>query len=141
MEWIKKNLSLLILWGFILISLIIGVIYFCYTTNPKLGNILGGAFVGLLIATIQYLIIIDERIKLDKIKALKVKNVLFHRAEQGYYRGLIMEAKLEINVMGVTAIRLLQDFANSNSISTENKVIFEALNRNVNIRIILPTKD
>ena len=141
MNWIKKNLSLVILIALTIATLIIGYLYFCNSYDPKMGNILGGAFVGLLIAIIQFLITIDERSKLDKIKALKVKNVLFHRADEGYYRALIKESKIQLHIMGVTAIRLLQDFADSDSVSSDSKVILDALNRNVNIKILLPLKE
>jgi hypothetical protein len=141
MNAIKNNLSLILLIIFITLTVITGYTYFYNDYNAKIGNVLGGAFIGLLIATIQFVITIDERRKLDKIKGLKVKNVLFNRAEEGYYRALIKASKINISIMGVTAIRFLQDFASANSTSSEKRVILEALNREVQIKILLPDKN
>jgi len=141
MNWIKRNLSLLLLIFFLISTLVTGCFYLCVSTNDKVGNILGGVCTGLLIATIEFLITLDERIKLDKIKSLKVKKVLFHRAEESYYRELIKDAKENIDIMGVTAFRFLNDFASADSSSSDNKVLIDALNRNVHVKILLPDVD
>jgi hypothetical protein len=142
MNWIKRNLSKLILVGFVIATSLCGYYYLASdSSNQKLGNILGGLFTGLLIAIISFLINIDERSKLDRIKALKVINVLFHRADEDYYRKLIKGAKIQICIMGVTAFRLLNDFANTESLDTGKRVLLEALNRNVSVKILLPTKE
>jgi|GEM_PF-1416766 hypothetical protein len=109
--------------------------------HNKLGNIFGGLFTGLLIAFIQHLILIDEKRRLDKIKALAVKNVLFNRDDKDYYRNIIFLSKNEIKIMGVTAYRLLNDFANTDSSSANDKVLISALSRNVKIKILLPNKE
>lgn len=141
MNWIKRNLSLIILLAFVVATIVTGYIYYLSDDkSQKLGNFLGGCFTGLLIATIEYLITLDERSKLDKIKALKIKEVLFNRAEESYYRNLIRGAKINIHIMGVTAVRFLQDFAQADSNSSDKKVLFDALNRNVEVRILLPEK-
>lgn len=138
---ISKNLSLIVLVCLGLATTIVAFLYFKSNASTKLGNLLGGLSTGFLIALIQHLIQLDEKRRWDKLKALAVKNVLFNRGDKDYYRDLIKSAKNEISIMGVTASRLLKDFASLNSTSESDKVLIDALMRNVKLRLLLPNKE
>lgn len=138
-NWVIRNLSLIILIAILAVTVYVGFQYFA-NVSEKLGVVLGGLFTGLIIAFIQHLISIDEKRKLDLIKALRVKRVLFNRADKEYYRNLIFSAKNRIKVMGVTAIRLLEDFADADSTSMGDKVLIRCLHNSVKVQILLPAK-
>jgi hypothetical protein len=85
--------------------------------------------------------IIDERKKLDLIKALKVKKVLLNRSDRDYYTTLIEKSQTHINIMGVTASRFLKDFADTKNTAASGKVLLTALNRNVSVKILIPSRE
>jgi hypothetical protein len=75
----------------------------------------------------------------EKLKSLMIKEVLITRDNSRFYHDLIIPVKKTIDIMGVTASRLMDDFANLNeSAPTANKIIIEALSRGVKVRLLLP---
>ncbi len=75
--------------------------------------------------------------EMSRLRALKIKDVLVSRDDEKYYGSLIANAEKEICVLGVTATRLLSDFADQGSPKLEKKSLISALQRGVKLRILI----
>lgn len=135
---IRVHLSRLLL-AVLTISICICV-YFYYVGDEKskVTLLLGGLGASLIVALIQFLLSWNEHLEIEQIKKIGVKRVLPHRDDEEFYRGLIKEGKNRIWVMGVTALRFMQDFGDDQRGRPEKRVLIDALQRNVAIRILVP---
>ena len=132
-------------------QIIIGVLFivlcillYMYFTNEnasKFGILAGGAAASLFVALIQYLFSFDEYRVISSIRVLDIKQILPTRDEEAFYRNLIERSKNLIRVMGVTASRMMEDFADESSGRSEKKVLLSALSRGVRVQILLPQKN
>ncbi len=145
MKIFSKNVRITatLLIGLLLIGLIIVTgIWFYYIDNPKIGSILGSLFAGLIVAVIQFVIAWQDYKQTEKLKELELIKVLYNRDSRTFYEDYIRQSKRKINMMGMTASRFFNDFADDSPNATSNaKVLLDALKRNVEVRILLPDSD
>ena len=125
----------------IILSLLIAVIvFFIYLyfkeVDPKIYALYGGLIAGLIVAVIQLLIKWSEHSEIEKIKKLKIKKILPHRDDEKLYGDIIKQSEKKIWVLGNTAIRFLQDFADENR--KDKRALLDALARNVKVKLLLP---
>jgi hypothetical protein len=127
----------------ILLLAVIGVgIWFWLSENEKISAILGSLFAGLIVAIIQFIIAWQDYKQTEKLKELKLIKILYDRDDRTFYENYIKSSKREINMMGITASRFFNDFADDIPNATSNaKVLIEALRRNVKVRILLPDSE
>lgn len=98
---------------------------------------LTGLIPGLVVALGQYMLQWFEFREMSRLRRLKIKDVLISRDDEKYYGGLIDNAEKEICVLGVTATRLLSDFADQGSPKPEKQSLISALKRGVKLRILI----
>jgi hypothetical protein len=126
----------------LILATIIVWIWYGKTNDAKLSTILGSLFAGLIVAIIQFVIAWQDYRQVEKLKELELIKVLYNRDSRTFYEDYIKQAKREINMMGVTASRFFNDFADDSPNATSNaKVLLEALKRKVKVRILLPSND
>lgn len=126
------------------VSVAIGILswfYFYPCLSEKANALVGGLLAGLIVALLQFLLNWLEYTKIDKFTKLSIKEVKLDRADRKFYENLIRKSKSEISIMGVTANRFMEHFADLNSIHQQNKIIAEALNRGVKLKILVPKDD
>jgi hypothetical protein len=132
----KIGMAVFMLIVLIVLTAILSIFYFS-SSGTKLNALLGGVVAGLVIAIIQFIFSWEEHRSLKKFKDLKIKRVLLHRDDREFYQKRIETSKKRIDVMGVTASRFMDDFARDTDRS-ETKVLLNALNRKVKVRILVP---
>ena len=73
---------------------------------------------------------------------IKLKEVLYNRAKRSQYEEFIKNTNRELDLMGVTAVRFFNDFADTSIGAPENAtVLLQALERGVHVRVLLPTDE
>ena len=103
------------------------------------GAIFGSLIAGLLVAIIQFLISWQEYKETEKLKELKLVEVLYNRRTKEQYCEYIKSTTRKLDVMGSTAVRLFRDFADTTKGAPENsRVLLLAMDRGVKVRILLP---
>ena len=117
---------------------IIGYLYFKDDTIAKLGAFYGSLVSGLILVLIQFLFAREQHILIEKIRKLGIKNIRPDRDDRNFYESLISNAKSQIDILGVTSSRFLNHFADLDSKREESKVLIRAVERNVNVRILIP---
>lgn len=138
---ISIRLSKIILVVLLIATITIGYFYYTGGPNTKLTALLGGLVTGLIVAIIQFLFSWNEHQSIEKIKALGIKDILLHREDRSFYENLIKTSKSRIDVMGVTASRFMDHFADEQSGRAETRVLLDALARKVKIRILVPKSE
>lgn len=142
MNIFKRNITISFIWIviiFIVISCIFLIILYYNTDNQKTLNIIGGLISGLVVAIIQLVIEYKDYMQTEKLDKLKLIKIMYDRDDRSFYENYISSAKHKIDMMGVTGIRFLKDFGDTDSHATSNaKVLLNALDRDVHVRILLP---
>lgn len=116
--------------------------WFIDDLDDRWGAFLGSLAAGLIVAIIQFLIAWQDYVQTNKLKELKLIEVLYNRASRNKYADYIKNCNRNLDVMGVTAVRFFNDFADTSSGAPENAtVLLKALARNVKVRILLPSDD
>lgn len=137
---LKMTLSMIIL--IVLVVLLIGAIvtYFVIDNPSSIwGALFGSLTAGLIVAIIQYLIAWQDYKQTEKLKELRLIEVLYNRANRSQYEKFIMHANRNLDVMGVTAVRFFNDFADTSVGAPENAtVLLKAMDRGVCVRILIP---
>lgn len=110
--------------------------YFFKIEDPKISALFGGLATGLIVAVIQLFLMWSDYAENEKIKQLKIKKILTHRDDELLYRNIIMQSNEQIWVLGNTALRFLQDFADKKR--EDKKALLDAFSRNVKVRLLLP---
>jgi hypothetical protein len=95
---------------------------------------------GIAIPLLQRLFSLDEAKRIEGFIKLGLLRVLEHRDSEEQYRDRIRSTKKKLYIMGHTAKRLIEDFADQNG-RTEKKVLLEALSRDVKVRILVAKKE
>ena len=120
-----------------------GILYW-RENNPgsNWGAIFGSLIAGLFVAIIQFLISWQEYQETEKLKELKLVEVLYNRRTKEQYCEFINGATRNLDVMGSTAVRLFRDFADTTRGAPENsRVLLLAMDRGVKVRILLPSEN
>lgn len=141
---VKMTMSMVIL---VVLVLLLVVTFFVYyktddhsSPNSLWGPLFGSLAAGLIVAIIQYLIAWQDYKQTEKLKALKLKEVLYYRNTKSKYEEFIKGTNRTLDVMGVTAVRFFRDFADTTQGAPDSsKVLLHALERGVNLRILLPS--
>jgi len=145
MNIFKKNIKItatLIIFICLFFATIAVSIWYWNTENIKLSAILGSLFAGLIVAIIQFFIAWQDYEQTEKLKELELIKVLYDRADRIFYEEYIKQSKHKLSMMGVTASRFFNDFADDSPNATSNaKVLLDALMRNVKVRVLLPSSD
>lgn len=135
---VRIRATLIIFICLILLTIFIGI-WLLNSNNTKAWAILGSLFAGIIVAIIQFIISWQDYKQTEKLKELELIEVLYNRDSRTFYEEYIKKSKREINMMGVTANRFFNDFADDSPNATSNaKVLLDALQRNVKVRILLP---
>lgn len=144
MEILNKSykLSASIVIAFLLFALLAMALYVYWCVdNPggKWGGLAGGLAAGMVVAIIQFFIAWQDFRQTEKIKELKLIEILYNRTSRQKYAELIKSCNRELDVMGVTAVRFFNDFADTTTGAPDDaKVLLHALDRGVNVRVLLP---
>lgn len=126
----------------LIIATVVVWIWYGETNDTKISAILGSLFAGLIVAIIQFVIAWQDYNQVEKLKELELIEVLYNRDNRTFYEEYIKRSKRKINMMGVTASRFFNDFADDSPNATSNaKVLLDALKRNVKVRILLPNSN
>ena len=141
-ERIPIGLRWVILLVFVLLILVCALIFL--STRPvKQSNeehiflIMAGLIPGLAVALGQYCLQWFEFKDRDRLRDLQIINVLPARDDAAYYAKLILNAKEKIDFMGNTCSRFLQDFADVQATNSAKRILVDALNRGVAVRILV----
>lgn len=113
---------------------------FFRTKDPQYSSLISGLATGFALATIQFFFSWYEYAKIDKFQKMKIKDIRPNRDNRDLYQSLIEKSQREILILGVTATRLINDFADAGSNQAQNKVLLTALSRGVEVKILLPNK-
>jgi len=133
-------------YSFIIFTFLISIIILLtiiFTTDflsgEKWTSIIPGLLTGFVVALFQAILSLQEIKRIDEYNNLRIKKILPHRKDPGYYGYLISKSKSEIKVLGVTAQRFLEDFANDNPKATESeKVLLQALQQpKIKVKILI----
>ena len=139
----KMSMSIVVFSILVILLIIVGFLYWV-ENNPSsnLGAILGSLIAGILVAIIQFLILCQDFKETEKLKELKLVEVLYNRRTKEQYCEYIKNATRSLDVMGSTAVRLFRDFADTTKGAPENsRVLLFALDKGVKVRILLPSEE
>ena len=137
---VKMTLSKIIL-IVLLVLLICAIVTYFIIDNPGSiwGALIGSLVAGLIVAIIQYLIAWQDYKQTEKLTELRLIEVLYNRATRSQYEEFIKNANRDLDVMGVTAVRFFNDFADTSVGAPENAtVLLKAMERGVRVRVLLP---
>jgi len=147
MDFFRKTAT--IRYSFVIFTFLIGLILLLtivfttdYLSGEKWSAIVPGLLTGFVVALFQALLSLQEIKKIDEYKSLKIEKILSHRKDATYYGSIISKSKKQIKVLGITAQRFLDDFANDSSNAPEQeKVLLKALDRGVKVKILVTHED
>jgi len=117
-------------------------------------TVAGGIFTGMLVAVAQYFVSLAEYKEIDKayqelrekekeikeFKRMGVKKVLSGRDDPEVYGSIIENSQDRIWVMGNTASRLLDDFANENGSTSYKDALLKFLEKGGEVKILIAEK-
>jgi hypothetical protein len=139
MRKINIYLSKIIIFFTMLAICILLLIYLKSKASSPFTPLLGGLITGLIVALLQLLLMWTEHNEMERLKKLSIKTVLAYRDEEELYKKVIEKSKKEIRVLGNTASRFMNDFADETRI--DKRALIDALNRNVHVKFLLPDQN
>lgn len=142
MEFFKKVLNIYlyrIIFWFVAIVILLCLCWYFWESNIKLATLLGGLTTGLFVGWLQLFLMATEHREMERIKKLGIKEILSHRDDEIFYRKVIEKSKEEIRVLGNTASRFMDDFADGTR--ADKRALIDALNRRVHVKFLLPKPD
>lgn len=147
MSLYRKKLSISMPWAIVVVAILLLVAFGAITILKTDKSILAkegplwvfasGVVSGLVVTLAQFCLSWADAKAIDRFRRMGVENVLTTRDEEAYYGKLIQTASSQVDVLGSTATRLMQDFADSNSPKTEKRALIEALKKGVPVRILV----
>ncbi len=131
---------------YIILALLIGSIVYSLheyfsTDDNKWLQLIGGLATGLILAFLHFLFDWKRFKDIENIQKLGVRRILSFRDDENFYREFILKAKSHIYVMGVTALRFMQDFADDSRDRPEKRVLLTCLDKGVVVKILVPKKE
>ena len=140
---VRLSLSMVILVILCILFITAIIVYFQIDKpDSKWGTLFGSLAAGMIVAIIQYAISWQDYRQTEKLKKLQLLEVLFNRDSRDKYEEYIRNANRKLDVMGVTAVRFFNDFADMSNGALENaQVLLRALNRGVYVRVLLVSKE
>lgn len=137
---IKLNVLIIIVLVILVIICVCWKWYTMNTTSP-IGAILSSIIAGLIVALIQLGLSWWDYQMMQKIEKLRLIEILYDRDNRTYYADLIDKSRREIRVMGTTARRFFEHFADmTTGARPEAQVLISALNRGVKVKLLLPSE-
>lgn len=147
MSLYSRKLSISMPWAIVIVAilllLVFGAISVLMTDKSILAKegplwvFASGVVSGLVVTLAQFCLSWADAKAIDRFRQMGVENVLTTRDEEAYYGKLIKTARSQVDVLGSTATRLMQDFADPNSPKVEKRALIEALERGVLVRILV----
>lgn len=138
---IKIRISLIVLIALIISSILVFT-WYQKVNDTKVLTILGSLFAGMIVAIIQFLIAWQDYLSIEKLKDLQINKVLLDRDNRDFYENYVKSAKKNLDVMGVTGSRFMEDFANNDEDALANsKVLLQVMANGVKVRILMPNKE
>lgn len=103
-------------------------------------SILSGLLVGTVFSLIQFLIDFDKHLVTNRLRKLELKEVLTNRSDTTYYNKLLVNARCEVNVMGSSCSRFIEDFMD---IDSDSHVLLNAMKNNtrLKVKLLIPTEN
>jgi hypothetical protein len=143
MEIFKKNIKIgltHIIFTILIISLILLLFLFFTGNEPqdKYLQLIGGLSAGFIVFLVQFLLDWKGFREIEKYKALGIKRILSYRDDEAFYRNFIKSGNRRIWVMGVTALRFMQDFADESRKRPEKRVLIDSLEKGIEVKILMP---
>lgn len=122
------------------LALIVSLIAVFNADDDNFRNIFISISAGLIIALIQFGLSWYEYITIDKYRRMGIKNIYDNKYKEEMYGEKIKNAKQKIYLMGNTAGKFLEDFANLSSRTSTKQVLIEKLEKGVEVRILVGAK-
>lgn len=124
--------------------LILSIYIYCKADNQEgeMTGLAGNLIAGLIIAIIQFGLGWFEYVQTKELKKLKLLEILYTRSERPKYEKFIKSAKRNLDVMGVTASRFFNDFADMDPAAPdEAKVLLHAMDKGLKVRLLIPSDE
>jgi hypothetical protein len=147
MSLYNKKLSISMPWAIVTVTILLvvafGAISILMTDKGTLAKegplwVFASAVVaGLVVTLAQFCLSWADAKAIDRFRRMGVQNVLTTRDEEAYYGSLIKTARSQVDVLGSTATRLMQDFADSQSPKAEKRTLIKALESGVPVRVLV----
>lgn len=148
MKWLKESTPvrhsfIIFTLLFFLIALLTILYWFEVApfSDQKWLAIISGLLTGFVVALFQTILSLRELQKLDKYKAMKIKDVLPRKDNIDDYGKFLSTAMKKIWMQGVTADTFLEDFADERSSRKDGRVLLEALGKGVEVKILVASPD
>lgn len=123
----------------LLITYILIIWFFKDDFSDKAMSLLASLIVGFFTLAVSILINYSQLMSIDLFRSLRIKNILKTRSNRKYYHDIIDSAQNELWILGVTANRLLEHFANFESPDEieGNKVLLNKIEKGMSVRLLL----
>lgn len=137
---VSTRLSYMVVFLLIAALMVMSYRYYEGDLNNHTIVLYGGLIASLVAVLIQFLMGWNEHREIEILKTLGIRNILTNRKGVDHYRQLLKSATHQIDVLGVTANRFLNDFADP---ASEDKVLLDNLRQNqeLRVRLLLPEKE
>lgn len=96
-----------------------------------------GVVSGLIVTLAQFCLTWADAVAIDRFRRMGVENILTTRDDATYYGPLIKRARSQLDVLGSSATRLMEDFADINSPKDEKRALIDALKNQIPVRILV----
>lgn len=136
MPWAILTVALLLLVAFGAISILMTEKHLFANEGP-LWVFASGVVSGLVVTLAQFCLSWADARAIDRFRRMGVENVLTTRDEEAYFGQLIQKARSQVDVLGATATRLMEDFADDKSPNIEKRALIEKLKKGVSVRILV----
>jgi len=138
----RIGLIYIIIFLTLLLILLVGYLFLLAPeSSPKLTAVLGGLLTGFIVGLCQLFLSWYEYRSIEKFKKMKVLDIRSDRDDRSFYQNLIHNAKTHIDIMGVTATRFLEHFADIDSYREDSKTLLTVMSNGVTVRILLPREN
>lgn len=147
MSLYNKKLSISMPWAIVIVAILLlvafGAISILMTNKSVLEKegplwvFASGVVSGLVVTLAQFCLSWADAKAIDRFRRMGVEDVLTTRDEEAYYGKLIQTARSQVDVLGLTATRLMEDFADDSSPKPEKRTLIKALKKGVAVRILV----
>lgn len=135
------SLAQIVLFCFLVILAVSLYMYLDGGIDGKYAALFGGLSAGIIVAIVQFIFEWREHVAVDRVYGLGILRILPSRDDKKFYGEWIDKARESIDLMGVSASRFLDDFADMSSGRDDTRLLINALERGVKVRILLPERD
>lgn len=142
-EWICSiKVVSFIIFAYVILTFSTGVVYYLTETGSKWGAVVGSLFAGLVVAIIQLIVSYQDYTRNEAFRKLRLLEIFDTRNERDVYGKYLSTASREVRIMGDTASRFFNDFANTAPEAPKSdRIVLELLRKNVEIKVLIPEKE